>query len=413
MLKNTLKVAIKVLLRRKFFTAVSLFGIAFTLFVLLVATAMLDDSFRPQRPEVNGDRLLFINRMSMVGPNSSQSSSAGYGFLDRWVRPMAGPEAVAIASRPQQMVGYHEGRRIESWVRLTDGEYWSILAFDFVEGGPFGVDDEAAANRVAVINEATRERYFGGESAVGRTLDLDGRTFRVGGVVRNVPIVRAASFSDIWIPISTSKSDAYRREIIGNFTGLILAPTADAVPAIQDELQRILGEVELPEPDKFEHLYGGADTYFEAVAREMFSENDQHASTGRLLALIVGAMLAFMLLPAINLVNLNLSRILERASEIGVRKAFGASSRALVLQLVIENLVLTAIGGVLGLVAAAVSLGIVNRSGWIAYADFSMSPRVFAYGILLVLVFGLLSGVYPAWRMSRLHPARVLGGRTV
>ncbi len=57
---------------------------------------------------------------------------------------------------------------------------------------------------------------------------------------------------------------------------------------------------------------------------------------------MVGAALLFMLLPTVNLVNLNVSRIMERASEIGVRKAFGASSRTLVGQFVVENLVLTA-----------------------------------------------------------------------
>jgi putative ABC transport system permease protein len=413
MFKNYLKVAIKVLLRRKFFTGVSLFGIAFTLFVLLVVTAMMDQSFRPQRPEVDGDRLLMVNHMAMVGPHSTQSSSAGYAFLDRHVRRMQGPEAVAIASRVNQLVSFHDGRRIESRIRLTDGEYWRILDFDFVEGGPFGDDDEAAANRVAVINEATRDRYFGGAAAVGRSIELDGRAFRVVGVVRNVPIMRQAAFSDIWVPISTSKSDSYKREIIGGFMGLILAPSADAVPAIQAEFQRVLTEVELPDPQTYEHLYGGADTYLQGQAREMFSPQLEEAPTERLWALIVGAMLAFMLLPAINLVNLNLSRILERSSEIGVRKAFGASSRALVLQLVIENLVLTAIGGAVGLALAATALAIINRIGFIPYSDFTMSPRAFVYGLGLVLVFGLLSGVYPAWRMSRLHPAQVLGGRSI
>ena len=61
-------------------------------------------------------------------------------------------------------------------------------------------------------------------------------------------------------------------------------------------------------------------------------------------------MLLFMLLPTLNLVNINLSRILERSSEIGVRKAFGASSRTLVGQFVVENLVLTLIGAAVGLV---------------------------------------------------------------
>ena len=63
-----------------------------------------------------------------------------------------------------------------------------------------------------------------------------------------------------------------------------------------------------------------------------------------------------MLLPTVNLVNINLSRILDRASEIGVRKAFGASSRTLVGQFVVENLVLTLIGGAIGLLLAAAVL---------------------------------------------------------
>lgn len=119
-----------------------------------------------------------------------------------------------------------------------------------------------------------------------------------------------------------------------------------------------------------------------------------------------------MLLPALNLANINLSRILERTSEIGVRKAFGASSRALVGQFLVENVVLTLVGGSIGLVGGAIGLAIVNRSGLIPYADFSLNWRVFLYGLAAALVFGLLSGVYPAWRMSRLDPVQALRGRS-
>ena len=80
-------------------------------------------------------------------------------------------------------------------------------------------------------------------------------------------------------------------------------------------------------------------------------------------------MLGFMLLPTINLVNINLSRVLDRASEIGVRRAFGASSRTLVGQFLIENLVLTLIGAAVGLALAAVVLRIFNVSGLIAHAQ--------------------------------------------
>jgi putative ABC transport system permease protein len=117
-----------------------------------------------------------------------------------------------------------------------------------------------------------------------------------------------------------------------------------------------------------------------------------------------------MLLPALNLVNLNMSRIMERASEIGVRKAFDASSRALVGQFLVENVVLTGIGALLALAVSAWALSVVNGSGVILYADLRLNLRVFGWGVVLALFFGVMSGVYPAWRMSRLHPVQALKG---
>jgi putative ABC transport system permease protein len=101
---------------------------------------------------------------------------------------------------------------------------------------------------------------------------------------------------------------------------------------------------------------------------------------------------------------------MERASEIGVRKAFGASSRTLVGQFVVENLVLTLVGALVGFVAAGLVLQLINASGVIQYAELSLNYRIFAWGVGLAVVFGLLSGVYPAWRMSRMHPVQALKG---
>ena len=123
-------------------------------------------------------------------------------------------------------------------------------------------------------------------------------------------------------------------------------------------------------------------------------------------------MLLFMVLPTLNLVNINLSRILERSSEIGVRKAFGASSRSLVGQFVMENVLLTLLGGALALVLSWITLAAVGASGAVPYGEFHLNWRIFLYGMLLATFFGVFSGVYPAWRMSRLHPAEALRGRT-
>src|SRR6185295_15792935 len=130
----------------------------------------------------------------------------------------------------------------------------------------------------------------------------------------------------------------------------------------------------------------------------------------RLRAVLVGLGILFLILPTVNLVNINLSRILDRASEIGVRKAFGASSWTLVGRFVVENVVLTLLGGLVGLALAWLVLTVVNASGVIAYALFGLNARVFAWGFGMAVLFGLFSGVYPAWRMSKLHPVQALKG---
>jgi putative ABC transport system permease protein len=412
MLRNYLKVAVKVLLRRKFFTFISLVGIALTLLVLMVATAVADHALAPMRPELRSDRMLFISRMVLRGPNSTWSSAAGYAFLDKYIRTLPDVEGVALATEPQTAVGFVDGVKITSMMRRTDGAFWQLMDFEFVEGGPFTADDDREARRVAVINETTRQRYFGRAPALGRDLEVENQTFRVVGVVRDVPFSRPVSFSDVWVPISTARSDGYKREIMGNFYGIILAHQRADRRGIQAEVQRRIKEVPIPDPKEYDDLYGGADTPFEWVARNALSSTDDDSHASWLSGIMVLAMLLFMLLPTLNLINLNLSRILERASEVGVRKAFGASSRTLIGQFIVENVVLTFVGGAVGLVLSALALAALNRSGIIPYSQFDLNLRIFAYAVLLALFFGVLSGVYPAWRMSRLHPAEAIrGGR--
>src|SRR5206468_6630261 len=117
-----------------------------------------------------------------------------------------------------------------------------------------------------------------------------------------------------------------------------------------------------------------ADSKLDVVARNLLGgeiNRDAGVDSGgrKLLAMIGGGMLAFMLLPALNLVNLNMGRILERSSEIGVRKAFGATSMQLVGQLVVENIVLCLAGGLAGLACAQLVLWWLEASQLLPYLE--------------------------------------------
>jgi putative ABC transport system permease protein len=115
-----------------------------------------------------------------------------------------------------------------------------------------------------------------------------------------------------------------------------------------------------------------------------------------------------MLLPAINLINLINSRIMERASEIGIRKAFGASSSVLTQQFIVENVILTLFGGILSIVLAGLFMHYFNQNDMLAYARLSINWKVLLVAVVCSVVLGLLSGVYPAWRMSKLNVADVI-----
>jgi putative ABC transport system permease protein len=415
MLKSYLIIAFKVLLRRKLFTAVSLFGIGFTLLVLVVTAAIFEQKYSAQPPEVHADRCLGVFRLEAEGPDISIMSRPGYYLLDRYIRTLPDVERTSIFSSVRQIVSYHLGRRIESAIRRCDGAYWKILQYEFVEGRPFSPDEESSASFVAVINQTTRERYFGAAPAVGKMIEADGQRFRVVGVVKDVCNLREVPFADIWVPLSTAKSDTYRRQVHGGFGALILARDRADFPRIKAEVSSRFAAAELPEGAILERVWTRAETYTESAAAYFLGDYRANPGASKVLKLYVVAVLVillFMLLPAVNLVNLNLSRVIERSSEIGVRKAFGASSRTLIGQLLIENVVLTTIGGLLALLASVGVLELVNRSGLIPYAQLTVNSTVLVCGLLMALIFGLLSGIYPAWRMSRLHPALALSGRS-
>ena len=415
MLRNYVKLSLKVLARRKFFTFVSLFGISFTLAVLMLATALVDHVLAPAPPESRQARMLvnYSAMMSSSDGGNRWSSPGGFKLFDRYARDLPGVERLSIYSSGESVASFLHAQKVVSALKRTDGQYWRILDFTFLEGGPYTDADVDAARFVAVVNETTRQRFFGGRPAVGRTLDAGGQRFTVIGVVEDVSSLRHASSGDIWVPLTTAKSDAYRREIMGNHHALVLARDRSWLPRIRDEFNARLTRVELPDPRNYDTIVAPLDSKLDAMARlSPFADrgNPERQGWKVVAALTIGALL-FALLPAVNLINLNVSRIMERASEIGVRKAFGASSRALVWQFVVENVLLTLAGGAIGLLVAGALLRAFNASAMFEHADLALNFRIFFYGFCLALAFGVLSGVYPAWRMSRMHPAEALKGQ--
>jgi putative ABC transport system permease protein len=285
-----------------------------------------------------------------------------------------------------------------------------VYDFEFVAGRPYTQAEFDGGRRVAVVNRTTAARLFGSGPALGRTFAFDDQPFEVVGVVDDVSFFRFEPFGDIWIPYSTQPPTAYRDQFFGSFNAAALAEDAAGLEKLHDEFNSRMMRAEVPAG--YTTVVAPFETRFDRFARNGPFRNpeDPEPQGWKLQVTLAVIALLFTVIPIVNLVNLNVSRIMERSSEIGVRKAFGAPALTLVGQFVVENVLLTLIGGGVGLLLSAGVVRAINASGTIPYSQFTVNLRVFGIAILMSIVFGILSGVYPAWRMSRLHPVDALKG---
>ncbi|WP_199140567.1 ABC transporter permease [Pedobacter sp. ASV12] len=409
MLKNYFKIAIAVLKRRKFFTFISLFGISFTLTILMVATAFLDKVISAGYPDNKRDRSLYVATMEFNNTKQGwiNRSDVSFYFLDHYVATLKTPEKLAISSSAQATNAYINNKKIVINFKFTNAAYWEVLEYNFLEGKPYSAQEIATASQVAVISEDTKKAYFGDiPSALGKYILVDNVNYRVIGVVDNVNRTMYNIYGDVYLPYTVSKADYKKVELMGGYNGILLAKNKADMPKIQAEFDQMMTKVPIPDKE-FDKLYSNADPFFESMTRRIFGDGS-NSGKSKALAILGTVVCLFVLLPTLNLVNINITRIMERSSEIGVRKAFGASSKTLVYQFIVENLILTLLGGFIGIVLSVLIIYAINDSQLIPNLNLTFNLKVLGYSLLACLFFGLISGVYPAWRMSRLNVVTAL-----
>jgi len=418
MLKNYFKIAIAVLLRRKFLTFVNLFGTVLTLTVLVVAFATFDSVVRPSGAQHRNDHVLAINRVTMTHSTdfSLWTSSPGEGFFTSYVKPLRTPDLISLTTRARADTSYIEGRKLTVQIRATDAAYWKILDFGLISGRVLAPDDIDSGRSVAVINEATARDWFHGQTPLGKPIVVGSHSYEVVGVVRDEPQTSSLSYSDVWVPITSGETRARERGFTGDSQILLYVNDPAKRDAVRAELAaRIRSFDANPDPVSYDTLRALATTPLQDLAALALGRNDmrrddwQSDPSALFVAALIVVALLFMALPAVNMVNLNIGRIMERAPEIGLRKAAGAPARVLVGQFIFENLVLTLLGGVLAFAVAPLILGVLNDV--FRHGQLRLNLPVFVAGLAFVGIFGVLSGAYPAWKMARLDPAAALKGQ--
>ncbi len=405
------------MMRRKFFTCISLFGISFTLMVLTVFLSFLDTTVGAVPPEVNKDRTLYLDRiwLSKDGKNEWRTDASPW-FINTHLKSLKTPEKVSFFTRGSSFSRIVNNKIQVFMLKFTDYEFWQILHFRFLEGRPYGQQEVDNGSRVVVISEATRKQYFGEKSALGKSIRIRDNDFKVIGVVSNPPFISFVN-SDVWIPYTLdSPKELRKKELSGGYLAMLLAADESRFGPIRQEINQKVAKFPFPNPKEVNTIRIYPQSRFEEFAYGL----NHDSSLAQSLFVVFLIMSLIMLLPVINLININISRILERAPEIGIRKAFGATSLTLIGQFVVENVVLTLIGGLIGfglaIIAADLFVEMVNALTPLQQmppGQFKLNWRIFSFSLGTCLFFGLASGLYPAWKMSRLHVVNALKGDAI
>ena len=433
MLKNYLKLAIKVLGRRKFFTFISLFGISFTLTILMVITSFLNTELGTNAPMTLKDNMLFLSQVSLqlIAPDttraidsvkqnglmvydttytygetsrSTSNSSPSYPFLDKYLRDIPYVQQYSFYSPGGIYDLYLNNNKLTLSGISTDENFWEIFDFNFLEGQPYRKQQVDNAAQVAVITTKTRDGCFGeNQSAMGKKILLDGTNFTVIGIVETPKSYRHYVMADVYYPsTATPKEMTYDDNYKGGFAAVFLGDSPESPQLIRSELDKKVSQVPLLEPEAYNQISVKSVTDLESYAQGVYYKEDPKESIFILKWTLIGLLSLFVLLPTLNLINLNISRIMERSAEIGVRKSFGATSKDILYQFVFENIVLTFIGGLIGFIFALIIIHAINDSQILENSTLIFNYKIFFISLAICFFFGILSGVIPAYRMSKL-----------
>jgi predicted permease len=334
------------------------------------------------------------------------------GHYLQWVKRCTSCESIAMIDGDVgdlNLTGRGEPDRVAA--EKVTANYFSVLGAGAQQGRAFTDEDgQFGHEHVAVISHAMAQRKFGGDSsALGQVLTLNDQTYTIVGVLP--PWFRAPAWPELGIPMRAQidvflpwpqKESDY--EAMGDFdyASIVRLRSGAKIAQATAELDVIQGQIS-------SSLTGDEKLDLLVKLSPLQGIETQQARGG--LLLLLGAVGAVLLIVCVNLGNLMLARTMARTRETAVRIALGAPRGAVLRGVLAESLLLALTGGVLGvaiaeaLVKAMISFAPVDLP---RLAAVHVDWRVLAFAFGAALISGLIFGLFPAWRMTRVDPQEAM-----
>ena len=416
LLWQNIRYGLRLFIRSPAFAAVTILSLALGIGANTAIFSVLDAVLLRELPVPQPRQLV---QLSVVYRNGGEVpfSYPMFQGLDRWQRVFSGLYGWSGASLSNVEA---DGQLFLSAVRAVTGNYFAGLGGTPQLGRLIAPADVDHGTPVAVLGYECWESRFGRDPAViGRTIRIEGKPFTVVGVTRQwFTGMRPGEPAAFTIPITASQFDRESRSLLWVFaTGRL----RDGVTIGQARTQLAtfwpdVLHATVPLESRGQRRLSFFSMRLNLKDAAAGANNGLRDRVSRPLYLLMGAVVLILLIACVNLANLTLARAAARSSEMNTRAALGASRRQIVLQLLTESLLLSAIGTLLALALAHWGSPMLVRlitEGTAAPVILDLRPdwRVFAFASLAAILTGALIGLVPAWQMSRQEPALMLRQR--
>lgn len=422
MLFEIIRVAVKALAANKLRSVLTALGIIIGVgaVIALVALGNGVDAFINQQFNAQGANLIFVfparidlkngaSRSGFAGGNAQGGNRAGIALslttedIDALSNPSLVPDAVVVAPIAAGNIKVTAGdAKYSGRVRGTTPSYQNLNDWSMTYGTWFDDSAYGSRARVALLGAWPYSRLFpDGGDPTGAEIRINSVPFRVGGLLAKRGTGGEGTDDDtIIVPMTTVRERLFpQKNSKGETTvgiAIIGARNKDRVDATLSEVTEVLRQ-------RHGIQFSGEDDFSVATQRDLLSTVGTITDTLTLFLAAVAGISLFV--GGIGIMNIMLVSITERTREIGLRKAIGAKSRVILVQFIAEAMMLSLLGGVIGIVIGWSVASVISY-----FANFpslvTLPSVLIAVGFSMLV--GLVFGVYPAWRAAQLSPISAL-----
>jgi putative ABC transport system permease protein len=424
MLQNYFKVALRNILKHKFYSALNIAGLAMGLASCFIIGLYVLDELTYDKFHSDHENIYSVALHGRIGGQELYTSSSSPPVGQAMVQGIPGVEqAVRLRQWGNVVMKFEDKAFTETEVLLADSNFFQFFSFKLLKGE---ADKVLKEPNTMVMTPETAEKYFGKEDAVGKILTVgnDNQAYTVTGITEKPPGNSSIKYDILLSGTSDPNLKSLQWTNNGLFTYIRKTP-ATSVESVNQKLEEFVKEHVGPELEagfgvSFEEFQknGGIYSYY------IFPAEDIHLYQNELMdslspqsdimyVYILGAVGAFILLIAcINFMNLSTARSASRAKEVGLRKTLGSQRSKLILQFLAESFIYTLAGMIIAIAAMYLLMPSVQLLSGKELSFSSMLEPVMLMGVIGVFVLvAFMAGSYPAFYLTSFKPVDVLKGK--